>query len=190
MVRRSPAGAEIEKDAHVSRQDKFEPPVFDSSSVELSAEAIRLQIDLRLRLDEVAEVEAAQLLNRAHRQPTKQELCHLACRMYDARRQRDRMMDRKLFGEPAWDMLLALYCLPTRGRVFGPKGLTHAAEVPLTTGQRWQSVLIAEGLIERAPPNYDPRKQFMRLTDKGRAMMDAYLTRLFYCDTPAPPHPE
>lgn len=174
----------------MSRQDKFDPPGFDAGSDEPSDETFRLQIDLRLRLDEVAEVEAEHLRNDARRPPTQRELCHLACRMYDARRQRDRMMNRKLFGEPGWDMLLALYCLPSRGQVFGPKGLTHAADVPPTTGQRWQALLTEEGLIQRVPPNYDPRKQYMRLTDKGRSLMDAYLTRLFYCDTPEPPHSE
>ena len=180
----------MRKLAQVSRQDKFDPPIIDTGSEEPAAEAIRLQIDLRLRLDEVAEVEAEQLREGARRQPTKSELCHLACRMYDARRQRDRMMNRKLFGEPGWDMLLALYCLPARGLVFGPKGLTHAADVPTTTGQRWQSLLTEEGLIERVPPYFDPRRQFLRLNEKGIALMVAYLTRLFYCDTPAPAHPE
>lgn len=168
----------------MSRQDKFEPPAIDGGSGEPTTDEIRLQIDLRLRLDEVAQSEAEQLREDARREPSKNELAHLARRMYDSRRQRDRMMDRKLFGEPAWDMLLALYSM--RQQFFGPKALTHAADVPVTTGQRWQALLTDEGLIERVPPDCEPRKQWIRLTEKGRSMMDAYLTRLFYCDAPWP----
>ena len=166
----------------MSRHDNCEPPAIDSGSGEPTADEVRLQIDLRLRLDEVAASEAQELRDNARAEPSKGELAHLARRMYDARRQRDRMMDRKLFGEPAWDMLLALYSM--KGQLFGPKGLTHAAEVPVTTGQRWQALLKDEGLIERVPPDCEPRKQWIRLTDKGRSMMDSYLTKLFYCDTP------
>jgi DNA-binding MarR family transcriptional regulator len=168
----------------VSRQDKFEPPAIDGGSGEPTADEVRLQIDLRLRLDEVAADEAQHLRDRPREKPSKGELAHLARRMYDARRQRDRMMKRKLFGEPAWDMLLALYSM--RGQFFAPKGLTHAADVPVTTGQRWQALLTEEGLIERVPPGCEPRRQWIRLTEKGQSMMDAYLTRLYYCDTPWP----
>lgn len=149
-----------------------------------------MQIDVRLRLDEVAEIEAERLRGGARRTPTRRELCRLACRIYDARRTRDRMLGRKLFGEPAWDMMLALYCLPARGEMLNITGLTHAANLPETTGHRWQRVLIKAGLIERGPEGIDKRKQFVRLTTKGREMLDEYLTRLFYYDMPVPPHPE
>ncbi len=100
------------------------------------------------------------------------------------------MLDRQLFGEPAWDMLLALYCLPARGERLTITALTLAADTPQTTGHRWQTILTEEGLIERGPLELDARKQFVRLTEKGRRLLDDYLTSLFYCDTPAPPYPE
>jgi DNA-binding MarR family transcriptional regulator len=158
------------------------PPALDS-------EDIKLQINLRLRLDEVAEIEAKVLRAGAERPPSQTELWQLACRIYDARRARDKLMDGELFGEPAWDMLLALYCLPARGYLMTVKGLAYSAAVPPTTGLRWQKVLQVEGFIERGPQGADLRKQILRLTPKGRALMDKYLTRLFYCDTPMPPHP-
>lgn len=175
---------------HVSRQDKFYHPKVDQGPRDHSAEEIRLQIDLRLRLDEVAEVEAEQLRAIARRPPTKRELCQLACKIYDARRTRDRMLKQQLFGEPAWDMLLALYCLPARGELLTVTSLSLASATAQTTGHRWQSVLMQEALIEQGPPGVDRRRQFLRLTPKGRELLERFLTRLFYCETPVPPHPE
>jgi DNA-binding MarR family transcriptional regulator len=158
--------------------------------MESVADDVPLQVDLRLRLDEVAEVEAKQLRIRARRRPTKRELCGLASRMYDARRTRDRMLNRDLFGEPAWDMLLALYALPARGWIMTVKAVTCSADVPPTTGHRWQQCLINEGLIERGPQEHRFGKTLLRLTPKGRELIDGYLTRLFYLDTPLPPDPD
>ena len=151
---------------------------------------IRMQINLRLRLDEVAEEEANHLRASARRLPNRKELYRLACRIYDSRRARDKIIDRKLFGEPAWDMLLALYCLPARGEIMTVTSLSLAACGPQATGIRWQRTMTEEGLIERGPPGVDKRKQFIRLTAVGRAMMDRYRTHLFYCDTPVPEHSE
>jgi DNA-binding MarR family transcriptional regulator len=96
------------------------------------------------------------------------------------------MMREELFGEPAWDMLLALYCLPARGLIITVSTLTYCTDVPETTGLRWQNVLIKEGLIVRSPDGTDQRKHLVRLSSPGRALMDAYLTRLFYKASPLP----
>jgi predicted transcriptional regulator len=94
------------------------------------------------------------------------------------------MIDRKLFGEPAWDMLLALFFFPWRNELLSVTSLSYAANVPQTTGLRWQRVLTEEGLIHRGPPGIDQRKQYMALTDEGKRLMSDYLTHLFYCDAP------
>lgn len=94
------------------------------------------------------------------------------------------MFNDDLFGEPGWDMLLALYGLPNRGIILGVTSLSHAANVPPTTGLRWQKLLLSEGLIERGPPVNDSRLMLLRLSDKGRMLMEKYLIRLFYCEGP------
>jgi hypothetical protein len=109
----------------------------------------QLQIDLRLGLDEVAAAEEERLRRIPRRRPTRRELSTLALRLYDARRGRDRLFEDGLFGEPGWDMLLALY---------------------------------EQGLIERGPQVRDSRQQLLRLTNKGRMMMERYLIRLFFCE--------
>ena len=174
----------------MSRQDQLSLPQSDVVRLERTAEDIRLQINLRLNLDEVSQVEAGKLRECARRRPTRRELARLACQIYDARRSRARVLNEELFGEPAWDMLLALYSLPTRGEFLTVTGLSYAADVPQSTGLRWQDRLRDEGLIERGPSGIDARKQMLRLTSKGRTLMEQYLTRLFFCETPIPPHPE
>lgn len=166
----------------MSRQDKFDPNNLADSRAEVPPDNGRLQVDLRLRLDEVAAAEERRLRCAPPRRPTERELGLLALKMYDARRGRDRMFSDQLFGEPGWDMLLALYGLPHRGLVLGVTSLSHAANVKPTTGLRWQKLLEAEELIERGPHVRDARQQLVRLTDKGRMMMERYLIRLFFCE--------
>jgi DNA-binding MarR family transcriptional regulator len=139
-----------------------------------------LEVNLRLRLDEVAELEAGLLRLSARRQPSEKELRRLARKIYDARRMRDRLMDDKLFGEPAWDMLLALYHLPALGQMLTVSGLCCCAGVPPTTAFRWQSVLLKQQLIERSAHSSDRRMQFVRLSDLGRNLLTKYLTRIYH----------
>ena len=162
------------------RQNQLEFSTDLSSSGELDGDDLLLQLNLRLHLDEIADIEAEQLRAAARRQPTRKELCRLAYKIYNARRLRDRIVEEKLFSEPAWDMLLALYCLPRRGEILTVTGLTYAADVPLATGLRWQKTLIDYGLIERGPPGVDGRKVFVRLTEAGRELMARLMTRLYH----------
>jgi DNA-binding MarR family transcriptional regulator len=172
----------------VTRQGKLEAPSDADALRDDRPDAINLQINLRLHLDEVAEIEAAQLAAGAGSPPTRRELCRLACRIYDARRTRDRLLNSELFGEPAWDMLLALYCLPCRGERLATTALSLAAETAPSTGLRWQNTLMSEGLIERGPEQFDARRQLVRLTAKGRTFLEKYLTRLFYVEAQKAPH--
>lgn len=174
----------------MSREDHISKAAIGRDLAQFSRGELNSQLSVRLRLDKIAGAEAERLLAKSRRTPTRRELCRLACQIYDGRRARDRMLDQKLFGEPAWDMLLALYCLPARGEMLSVTGLAHAANAPPSTGHRWQQILMNKGIIERGPAGIDARRQFVRLTGLGREMLEHYLTRLFYCDTPAPPFPE
>ena len=66
------------------------------------------------------------------------------------------------------------------------KAVTCAADVPHTTGLRWQQTLIDEDLVERGPQEHHIGRTLLRLTKHGRTLMDAYFTRLFYEDRPLP----
>lgn len=161
----------------MSRQDDLMFQTSISGSGELDGDDI-LVLNLRVRLNEIADVEAEKLRASVRRRPIDKELRRLAFKIYSDRRLRDRLVEDKLFGEPAWDMLLALYCLPPRGQLLSVTGLSYAANTEPTTGLRWQKTLATQGLIERGPKGVDKRKQFIRLTSAGRQLMDRILTRL------------
>jgi len=175
----------LRRTAHVSRQDKLLLPVTAQAPAGTDEDLV-VQINLRLRLDEVADLEAELLRISARRQPSRKELRRLARRIYDARRLRDKLLDNSLFGEPAWDMLLALYHLPASGHMLTVSGLCCCAGVPQTTALRWQTVLFNEGFIERGPSETDARVQFVRLTEHGNELVEKYLTRLYYCESAIP----
>lgn len=137
---------------------------------------------------ELAVQQAAQDLHAvAPTQPSIKALQRMACSMYDARRARDRHFDSSILGEPGWDILLALYALPSRGELLGISSLAHCAGVPPTTGLRWEGLLREKGLIERGPHVSDKRVQLVRLTEQGRALMEGYLTRLYWISVQAGP---
>lgn len=165
----------------MSRQDRLHPLEIDDVLPDGLADDDRLQIGLRLGLDKVAAVEVEKLRLRPRRRPNRLQLVSLARHLYQARLDRKKLFDGELFGEPAWDMLLALYHLPQRGEVLTVSTLTVAAGIPATTGLRWQQTLIDEGLIQRGPHILDRRLQLVGLTHQGRLLMDEYLTRLFFC---------
>lgn len=101
--------------------------------------------------------------------------------MYDRRRERNRLFfGAKIFGEPAWDMLLALYCFDRDQRqLLTVTALSLAAEVKPTTGLRWQNTLLSLGLMERGPGPKDNRCVYVRLSQKGRGVLEEYLRRIF-----------
>lgn len=150
-------------------------------SPDATPDDIRLQINVRLKREDL-EVDLSPLNKRSRNAPSHDELCALACRIYDARREREKMLDPKMFGEPGWDMMLALYCLPARGERLGISALSLASGGPQTTALRWQSILIDDGLIERFDDENDKRRSFVRLTEKGRNLLEDYLLWLYHVD--------
>ena len=150
-------------------------------SPEPGPEDIRLQISVRLKREDL-DTSLTPLRHRARNVPSHEELCALACRIYDARREREKLLGSKLFGEPGWDMILALYCLPARGEELSISALALASGSAPTTALRWQQVLLEEGLIERADDSDDKRRVFVRLTPKGRNVLEDYLLWLHHVE--------
>ena len=165
----------------MSRQDSLDIPEIDDVLSEFPGDDDQLQIDLRLGLEKIAAAEEERLRQAPRRRPTQSQLNRLAYDIYRARRTRGLLFDPHLLGEPAWDMLLALYSLPPRGEVLSVMSLSLAAEVPGTTGLRWQAKLLQEGLIKRGPHVRDARSHLVGLSQLGRLLMDRYLIKLFYC---------
>jgi DNA-binding MarR family transcriptional regulator len=175
------------KTVHISRQNHRAASGSGEGCDSLEEDDLLVAVNVRLRLDEVADLEAHLLEISERRQPSQKELRRLARQIYERRRTRDRLLGENLFGEPAWDMLLALYYLPALGHMLTISGLCCCAGAPQTTALRWQNTLLKEGLIERSRHATDRRMQFVRLTARGRELLEGYLTRLLHCErTPRP----
>lgn len=94
-------------------------------------------------------------------------LVAVASQLYHMRRSRDRLMPKGLMGEPAWDVLLALFSEePDRVTL---SAVSQASGVPPSSACRWIDLLSAEGLVERIAHPRDANLMFVSLTAKGRA---------------------
>lgn len=99
-------------------------------------------------------------------------------RLYAVRRGRDAHFPPDLFGEPAWDLLLALQIARGNGRTLGVSEALAAAGVNRSTGRRLLAKLEGAGLIERRPAPSGHRRVAVELTADGRRRLDAALARL------------
>lgn len=99
----------------------------------------------------------------------------LARRIFELRALRREHLAPAMFGEPAWDILLALYSgLP--GRQPNVTALAEAIHAPATSTMRWIDYLESQGLVAREPSPFDRRVVIAQLTTKGRQSLDSYLS--------------
>jgi DNA-binding MarR family transcriptional regulator len=90
------------------------------------------------------------------------------------RRRRTTIFEHSMFGEPAWDMLLALYILDESGQRQTTGALMQFAGAPVTTARRWLDYLVENGFARRSHHPTDQRVMFVGLTEKGRNALDLY----------------
>lgn len=113
-----------------------------------------------------------------HSASDRATLCALARTSLRARRLRNRYLPRLLFGEPAWEMLLALYLSSFGEARQTISRLSRSSGAPPTTAQRWINYIIRAGFASRSVNPTDKRVTFIDLTDKGREAIEAYLSEL------------
>lgn len=95
-----------------------------------------------------------------------------------ARRGREAIFGKTIFGEPAWEMLLLLYIGESESRrTIGRLG--DLAGISKSTTLRWIDYLDRRGLVRREPHPTDRRAVFVELTRKGRRAIDLYLSGTF-----------
>ena len=134
----------------------------DSARVE-SALAILEQARLRvLLLSDPQSPEAGQTLRA------------VAERLLAERRKRDEFFPAALFGEPAWDLLLALFIARDDGRAVTLAEAYQAARVDERNGPTLIEKLIASGLVARS----HNRGNAVLLTDHGMDRLSDYLADL------------
>ncbi|HEV2594605.1 MAG TPA: winged helix DNA-binding protein [Sphingomicrobium sp.] len=103
----------------------------------------------------------------------QESLASAAGEIYRMRRARDRLMPKGFRGEPAWDMLLALFSeAPSKLTV---SSLCFCSGVPSSTSLRWIDVLARAGLLERTSHPRDDEIVFVSLTDDGRFLIERCL---------------
>ena len=104
------------------------------------------------------------------------ELLALARRFAVARRVRDDIFGRGQFLNPAWNILLELFIAGEEGRNVTIKSACVAAGVPQSTALRHIAHLIEVRLAARAQHPSDARSAYLKLTDRGRAKMVAFIS--------------
>ena len=105
----------------------------------------------------------------------RQSLVSKAQMVLSSRLVRERYFHRDLFGEPAWEILLALYVIEDSGARFTISKLAECINAPLSTVVRWVKALEEQSLVSRVNHPTDRRIIFIRLLDKGRKALDDYL---------------
>ncbi|HTU13124.1 MAG TPA: transcriptional regulator [Allosphingosinicella sp.] len=112
--------------------------------------------------------------------PPAEERAHAvawADRLYTERRRRDDLFPDGLFGEPAWDLLLAMFTARERGQVMILCRAYKAAGVSDTTGRRLLDRMEEEGLISRRRAPRSRKMRIVELTDAAVHRLTAYLVR-------------
>jgi DNA-binding MarR family transcriptional regulator len=134
---------------------------------------------IMLLASKIAGKQSAEHENQREKQRDDDKLVSLAYGIYQSRRCRDYFFESGLFSEPAWDLLLAAYCLNTPEKILTVSGLCHSAGCPFTTALRWIERLEGLGLMERRKCDRDGRMIYVYLTEEGRSKIESYLRRVF-----------
>jgi DNA-binding MarR family transcriptional regulator len=98
-----------------------------------------------------------------------------ARRMIGERNVRSSFFSDSLFAEPAWDMLLDLYCAHLAQQRACVTSVCAASSVPLSTAIRWLKALEGHGLVCRLQDPLDSRRFFVSLSPQGLEKMNRYL---------------
>jgi DNA-binding MarR family transcriptional regulator len=83
-----------------------------------------------------------------------------------------------LFGEPAWEIFLALYAAHEAQHKLSVTGVCEEARLPLATAIRWIEKLEKDGWVYRAPDPVDRRRSWLILSERALNVMRDYLAGL------------
>lgn len=131
----------------------------------------------------IKELNEAQTTAEASGHLDRHNLVERARRTFSGRQRRSQNFSSAMFGEPAWDMLLALYVTEQSGPRYKIVNLLAQSGASATTGLRWLDYLEKERLVTRKPNPTDRRTSFIELTEKARNGLDAYFSGTVATDT-------
>ena len=97
----------------------------------------------------------------------------LACQIVESRRSRAAHFPNDIFDEPAWDILLHLYCAIDEKKGVTAQALGRSISSPFSTIERWVRHLVERDLVEYIDTagRVDPG---VHLSGNGIARLDAY----------------
>ena len=110
---------------------------------------------------------------------TERALIRRAEQILELRRQRADQFGSMMFGEPAWEMLLAAYIGEQRHDWATTANLTTIAGVSHSVALRWLTFLLGEGLVEQDAHPKISDLLTVRLTDRSHQALERYLTGTF-----------
>lgn len=110
---------------------------------------------------------------------TREDRLETAKRMFDERRVRSQhFADSELFLEPAWDILLYLFQVQSKGEEAKIEGVSLASGLSTTSALRWFEMLESKKLVFAYKQQTQEREQiYLRLSPKGLIEMGAFLDR-------------
>ena len=98
--------------------------------------------------------------------------------IYASRQDRPGSGDTRLFGEPAWDIVLDIYVHQSKGRSTSITAACIGSHAPATTALRYIDLLCELGWVEKIPDDNDRRRSLLALTPTAKEQMDRYLDRV------------
>lgn len=144
------------------------PPSGDTESLSRQMEVLRDRLGSAMRIaDQLTGAPVEPVAN----QPVTERYIR---GLISLRRKRDRFFPDALFADPAWDILLELYAAALAQFRVSVSNLCVGAAVPATTALRWIKQLEDDGMIDRRADPTDGRRNFLMLSEKGLAAMNAY----------------
>jgi DNA-binding MarR family transcriptional regulator len=112
--------------------------------------------------------------NGPNEESSRENLLSTARFSLEARQGRAEHFSPAMFGEPAWDLLLALYVTQADTPAPAVSSLAKSAGIAITTAFRWIDYLEEKRLIERQRSSDDGRALTVGLTEDGRARLEGY----------------
>ena len=100
-----------------------------------------------------------------------------ALAMMETRKLRRDFLNPAMFGEPAFDILLALYVTNASPAILSLRILSPIIGVSESGAARWLKLLIGDGLV-LCVGDGEPGGIHAALTDKGRTVLEEYLGAL------------
>ena len=98
--------------------------------------------------------------------------------LYWSRGLRLHTLDRNLFSEPAWDLLLDLYIREKSGSRSSVTSACIGSRAPHTTALRHISALCKSKWISRIPDDADKRRFWLALTPMAMTKLDQHFDQL------------